>query len=102
MHHVAVVISNSYGAGAMQNTPTLSVCGTIHSVDVLMQDKACEHVDYEVQSSSGSEQGEEEEEGSEGVCGKELGESGEGGSEEEEEEEMKRQKKLAIIEKEKV
>ena len=72
--------------------------------NVLMQDKACEQVDYEVQSSSGSEQGEEEEEEEEeeGVCGRELREGGDEGSEMEEEEDLERQQELAIVEKEKV
>ena len=70
------------------------------------QDRACEEVDYEVESSSGSE-GDCEEGGGEGggrerVCeegGVEECEGGEGSSEEEE---MERQRALSMAEKEKV
>ena len=76
------------------------ICQCAHTsskVQCSLQEKACEEVDYEVQSSSESE-GEGEGERKGGREGEEEGES----NSPEEEEEMERQRALAVAEKEKV
>ena len=66
-----------------------SILQQFHS-SFIVQDKACEEIDYEVQSSSGSDEEEE--------AGEALQESEEGSSEDEEVERQRR----AVAEKEKV
>ena len=70
--------------------------------ETFLQEKACDEVDYEVESYSGSEEERGEEEGRGEEEEEEEGEGGGSAGVSSEEEEMERQRAMAVAEKEKV